>query len=152
MRFHGTIDDANQSKVLAETVGAISIVTAVIFAAVPFLVSYYYVAIAFAWDWVLFFIWCAVFTTQKKYFGDNRSTDNAKATGVSGVDLIVAAQWIDLTAMLLFLISALMGPVCLLMDRKSLFASRGVEVSLDLTHEVSTDETSRASVTIAWGD
>jgi TctA family transporter len=111
--------------VLAETVGAMSLVTAVIFAVVPFVVSYYYVAIAFIWDWILFFIWCAVFATQRKYFA-NFLTKDAKSHGVSGVDSMIAAQWIDLAAMLLFLVSAVMGPVCLLMDRKSLFASRAV--------------------------
>ena len=103
-----------------------SLVTAVIFGVIPFLISYHYVAIALIWDWILFFIWCAVFATQHKFFGN--SLDNAiyKEQGYPGVGLMVAAQWIDLTAMLLFLVSAIMGPVCLLMDRRSLFASRAV--------------------------
>ena len=120
------ISGANRLQVLAETIGAMSLVTAVIFGVIPFLISYHYVAIAFIWDWILFFIWCAVFATQHKRFGN--SLDNAafKKQKYPGVGLLIAAQWIDLAAMLLFLVSAIMGPVCLLMDRRSLFASRAV--------------------------
>ena len=114
----------NQIQVLAETVGAMSLVTAAICAVTPFLLSYYFVAIAFIWDWILFFIWCAVFATMQDFFGNKRNMDQYRAGSASGVDLMIAARWIDLAAMLLFLVSGIMGPVCLLLDRKSIFTSR----------------------------
>lgn len=73
-----------------------------------------------------FFTWCAAFALNHKYFSNGIYVAALEESGFPSVDAVVAGQWFALTAMLLFLISALMGPACLLMDRKSLFASRGV--------------------------
>ncbi|ETN36636.1 uncharacterized protein HMPREF1541_08914 [Cyphellophora europaea CBS 101466] len=111
---------------VAIAAGALSIITGVVCGAIPFLISYYYVAIAFLWDWIIFFTWCAAFALNHKYFSNGIYVAALEESGFPSVDAVVAGQWSALTAMLLFLISALMGPACLLMDRKSLFASRGV--------------------------
>jgi multisubunit Na+/H+ antiporter MnhB subunit len=103
-----------------------SLVTAAIFGAIPFLISYYYVAMAFVWDWILFFIWCAVFATQHRIFSQQHKKELEKKYPYKGVDNMIAAQWVDLAAMLLFLISAIMGLVCLFLDHKNVFASRAV--------------------------
>ena len=118
-------------------------ITGLVFGILPFLISYYFVAIAFIWDWILvstisavpilpsltepqFFIWSAVFATIHNIFGNDLVKERFKTKHVSGVASMTASQWLDLTVMLLFLASAIMGPVCLLLDRKSLFASRAV--------------------------
>lgn len=43
------------------TVGVLSIITAIAYALIPVVLSNYDVAIAFTWEWIIFFIWCAVF-------------------------------------------------------------------------------------------
>lgn len=50
--------------------------------------------------------------------------DDLKHYDVPSVNSVMAGRWFALAAMLVTLLSALMGPISLLMDRKSLFASR----------------------------
>ncbi|KPI36623.1 uncharacterized protein AB675_10052 [Cyphellophora attinorum] len=104
--------------------GALTILTALVFGIMPFLLSYYFVAIAFLWDWIVFFVWCAAFGTHHKVFGAGWQVDWLKDEGYEKVDTLVAGQWLLLGGMLVQLMSAIMGPVCLLLDRKSLRASR----------------------------
>ena len=83
---------------------------------------------AFLWDWVLFFLWTAVFAWWHKLIPDQKALDETDPR--VGKDAMRAFQswynisWVNLVLMLLFLITAIMGPVCLLRDRKSLFRSR----------------------------
>ena len=99
-----------------------SIITSIAFAIVPALVSYYYVAVAFTWDIILFFIWCAVFG----WFRAQSGIQNPKQQDANKDDYIRFAQmnWINLVNMLLWLVTALFGIFCLLADRKSLRMGR----------------------------
>jgi hypothetical protein len=132
-------------KNLAIAAGSINIVTGLAFGILPFVLSYYYVAGACLWDWVVvrsimpsfmisqtaranahaqFFIWAAVFAIQHKYFGDARWIKDLKDADYPSVDQLIAAQWFDLGAMFVVLSCALMGPICLLIDRRNLVRSR----------------------------
>ena len=111
---------------LGIAVGSMSIITGIIFGILPFILSYRVVAMACIWDWILVFVWAALFGIMHKWFGDQSDDKYDQGEGLHGVKKLNAAQWVDLTAMLLFLVSAIMGPVCLLMARKNMFASRAV--------------------------
>jgi hypothetical protein len=106
---------------LSITAGALSVVTAIAFALTPALISYYYVAIAFIWEWIIFFIWCGVFGWFRVHFeGYQQYHDDYK----DDIDRLGQFQWVDLVNMLLWLTTALMSVVCLLHDRKSLKIGR----------------------------
>jgi hypothetical protein len=99
-----------------------SIITSIAFAIIPALFSYYYVAVGFIWDIILFFIWCAVFG----WFRTQNGIQNPKLQDANKDDYIRFARmnWINLVNMLLWLATALFGIFCLLVDRKSLRIGR----------------------------
>jgi hypothetical protein len=112
-------DYALQDKLtLGVVVGSLSTITAIAFALLPALVSYYYVAIAFIWEWILFFIWCALFGWFRATFGQFLRQNDGDVTKLAQM------TWVDLVNMLLWLATALMSMVCLLADRKSLRIGR----------------------------
>ena len=83
----------------------------------------------FLWDWILFFIWTAVFAWFHHEFPNQQETNIWKDTsdskqGKKLFQTLYDTHWVDLVVMLLFLVSAIMGPICFLMERRSLFASR----------------------------
>lgn len=121
-----SLQNADMRQELGIAVGSMSIITGIIFGILPFVLSYRAVAMACIWDWILVFIWAALFGTMHYWFGNQRDDKSAEDQNWHGVKKLNAAQWVDLTAMLLFLVSAIMGPVCLLMARKNMFASRAV--------------------------
>ena len=120
------LQNANMRQELGIAVGSMSIITGIIFGILPFVLSYRAITMACIWDWILVFIWAALFGTMHSWFGDQRNDKAKQDEGWHGTKKLSAAQWVDLTAMLLFLVSAVMGPVCLLMSRKNMFASRAV--------------------------
>lgn len=103
---------------LGVVAGSLSIITAIAFALLPALVSYYYVAIAVVWEWILFFIWCALFGWFRATFGQFITQNDGDVTKLAQM------TWVDLLNMLLWLATALMSMICLLADRKSLTISR----------------------------
>jgi len=91
--------------VFATVVGSLSAVTALIFAIVPLLISYTAVAILFAWDCVLFILWCGVFGL----FGSMYI--HAKPEMDAGIQRMKNAVWVDLVCLLLWFITTIMGAV-----------------------------------------
>jgi len=91
--------------VFATVVGSFSAVTALIFMIIPILISYWTVAILFAWDLILFILWCAVFGL----FGSMYIHANAQMD--SGVQRMKNAVWIDLICLLLWFITGLLGAI-----------------------------------------
>jgi H+/Cl- antiporter ClcA len=92
-------------QVFATVVGSLSAVTALIFMILPVIFSYTTVAILFAWDIILFILWCAVFGL----FGSMYIHENAEMD--SGVQRMKNAVWIDLICLLLWLITSIMGAI-----------------------------------------
>lgn len=114
----------NGKLILSVVAGSISTITAVAFALIPALISYYYVAIAFIWDWIIFFIWCAVFGWFHATF---RGYNTYPGPDRGDVVKLANFQWVDLANLLLWLATALMSVACLLHDRRSLrFGRSGV--------------------------
>jgi len=91
--------------VFATVVGSLSAVTALIFMILPIIFSYTTVAILFAWDIILFILWCAVFGL----FGSMYIHENAEMD--SGVQRMKNAVWIDLICLLLWFITSIMGAI-----------------------------------------
>jgi len=91
--------------VFATVVGSLSAVTALIFAIIPILISYTTVAILFAWDFILFILWCGVFGL----FGSMYIHANAAYDG--GIQRMKNAVWVDLVCLLLWFVTAIMGAV-----------------------------------------
>lgn len=91
--------------VFATVVGSFSAVTALIFMIIPILISYWTVAILFAWDLILFILWCAVFGL----FGSMYIHANAQMD--SGVQRMKNAVWIDLICLLLWFITGVLGAI-----------------------------------------
>lgn len=87
--------------VFAEVVGALSAFTVLIYG-LPFFKSYW----AFAWDWVLFILWTALFGLFGRIFIP------AKPTPKQGGQIRMKhAVWVDLTCMLLWLITAIYSTI-----------------------------------------
>jgi hypothetical protein len=87
--------------VFAEVVGGLSAFTVLIYG-LPFFKSYW----AFAWDWVLFILWTALFGLFGSIF------IGAKPTPKQGGQIRMKhAVWVDLTCMLLWLITAIYATV-----------------------------------------
>ena len=101
---------------LAVAIGVLSLLTALIFAILPFILSYRIVCILSPWDWILFFIWTATFAEMKKNFPWGAlATDvaNQYKDQLPSFKKFQDAVWVDLTCMLLWLITAIMGVVML---------------------------------------
>jgi H+/Cl- antiporter ClcA len=92
-------------QVFATVVGSLSAVTALVFMILPILISYTTVAILFAWDFILFILWCAVFGL----FGSMYI--HAKAEMDSGIQRMKNAVWIDLICLLLWFITSIIGAI-----------------------------------------
>ena len=87
--------------VFAEVVGGLSAFTVLIYG-IPFFKSYW----AFAWDWVLFILWTALFGLFGHIF------IGAKPTPKQGGQIrMMHAVWVDLTCMLLWLVTAIYATV-----------------------------------------
>jgi len=99
--------------VFATVVGSLSAVTALIFMILPIIVSYMTVAILFAWDIILFILWCAVFGL----FGSMYIHENPEMN--SGVHRMKNAVWIDLICLLLWFITSIMGAIGFVTGRKN---------------------------------
>jgi len=91
--------------VFATVVGSFSAVTALIFGIIPFLASYTTVAILFAWDIILFILWCGVFGL----FGSMYI--HANAAFQPGIERMKNAVWIDLICLLLWFVTGIVGAV-----------------------------------------
>lgn len=72
---------------------------------IPLLVSYMTVAILFAWDVILFILWCAVFGL----FGSMYIHEKAEMD--SGVQRMKNAVWVDLVCLLLWFITSIFGVI-----------------------------------------
>jgi hypothetical protein len=84
-------------------------------------VSYYYVAIAFVWEWIIVFLWCAVFGWIRY------AVPVAAVAGDKDITNLPRFSWVVLVDLLLWLATAIMSIVCLLHDRKGLrFGRSGV--------------------------
>jgi len=91
--------------VFATVVGSLSAVTALIFLIIPILISYWTVAILFAWDSILFILWCAVFGL----FGSMYIHEKAEMD--SGVQRMKNAVWVDLVCLILWFITSVLGAI-----------------------------------------
>ncbi|KAL9116991.1 MAG: hypothetical protein Q9187_006478 [Circinaria calcarea] len=108
---------ADGKWVYAVVVGVLAALTALVYM-VPLIKSY----MAFGWDTVLFILWAAVFGI----FG--RMYINEDSEGDAGVQRMKNSVWVDLTNMLLWLISALYGAFMFFRNRRnrSLHTGRAV--------------------------
>ena len=107
---------------LAVTVGSLSLITAVVFAIIPFLLSYRVVAFACLWELILFFIWTATFAYMKHYFPWGKAyadLANSYKQNVPDFEKLQDAVWIDLVNMLLWLISTIFSVVMIFIGRRS---------------------------------
>ena len=106
---------------LAVSVGSLSLITAVVFAIIPFVVSYRIVAFACLWELILVFIWAATFGYMKHYFPWGKlATDTADAykQALPDFEKLQDAVWVDLVNMLLWLITAIAGAIALFVGRR----------------------------------
>lgn len=87
--------------VFAEVVGALSAFTVLIYG-IPFIKSYW----AFAWDWILFILWTALFGLFGNIYIGAKPTPKQ-----GGQTRMKHAVWVDLTCMLLWLITAIYSTV-----------------------------------------
>ncbi|KAG8525861.1 uncharacterized protein KY384_000621 [Bacidia gigantensis] len=97
-RKHGIGSDSKWAYAVA--VGSLSSFTALVYV-VPKLKSYF----AFAWDWILFILWAAVFGIFGKMYIHEHTEGNG------GIKRMKNAVWIDLVNMLLWLVTAVMATV-----------------------------------------
>ena len=108
--------DIRSTFYLATAVGVLSLLTALIFAILPFILSYRLICFLAPWDWILFFIWTATFAEMKKHFPwGSVALDLAKGDKKEFPDFakLQDAVWVDLTSMLLWLITGILGLVML---------------------------------------
>ena len=87
--------------VFAEVVGALSAFTVLIYG-IPFIKSYW----AFGWDWFLFILWTALFGLFGNIYIGSKPTPKQ-----GGQRRMKNAVWVDLTCMLLWLITAIYSTV-----------------------------------------
>ena len=92
-------------KAYAAVIGSFSAVTALLYGVIPLLLSSFTVAIFFAWDVILFILWCAVFGIFGKMF----IHEDPEMDG--GIRRMKNAVWVDLVNMLLWFISAIVGGI-----------------------------------------
>lgn len=105
---------------LAVAVGSLSLLTALVYIVLPFILSYRVVAFACPWDWILFFVWTATFAEMKKYFPWGKIyADFAAQHADDYPDFrkMQDAVWVDLASMLLWLVTALAGVVMIFLSR-----------------------------------
>ncbi|TKA22764.1 hypothetical protein B0A50_07866 [Salinomyces thailandicus] len=96
------LDAYTDSKwVYAEVVAALSAVTVLVYA-VPWVKSYW----AWAWDWILFILWIALFATFGRIFIPAHPTPHQ-----GGQIRMKHAVWVDLVNMLLWLVTAVYSTV-----------------------------------------
>jgi len=102
--------------VFAEVVAALSAVTVLIYA-LPFLKSYW----AFAWDWILFCLWTALFGVFGHIYIPAHPTPKQL-----GQWRMKNAVWIDLVNMILWLLTAIYSTVVCFRarDRRTLHTGR----------------------------
>jgi H+/Cl- antiporter ClcA len=100
-------------QVFATVVGSLSAATALILMIIPFLVSYMTVAILFAWDVILFILWCAVFGL----FGSMYIHEKAEMD--PGVQRMKNAVWVDLVCLLLWFVTSIFGVIGFLRGRNN---------------------------------
>jgi len=99
---------ADGKWVYAEVVAGLSAVTCLVYAGLFFLPSEKF----FAWDWVLFILWTALFGLfGNMYIGEHPTPEQG------GVRRMRNAVWVDLTNMLLWLITAIWGTVAFFRSR-----------------------------------
>lgn len=98
--------------VFATVVGSLSAITALVYIIVLFLASNLSIALLFAWDFIIFVLWAAVFGIfGKMYIG-------TKVEMEPGIQRMKNAVWIDLVNMLLWFISAVWGLVMFFVERR----------------------------------
>jgi len=99
--------------VFATVVGSLSAVTALIFMILPILISSTTIAILFAWDAILFILWCAVFGLfGSMYIHANPEMD-------SGIQRMKNAVWVDLVCLLLWFITSVIGAIWFIRGRNN---------------------------------
>ncbi|MCJ1445161.1 MAG: hypothetical protein MMC23_005666 [Stictis urceolatum] len=89
---------ADGKWVFAEVVGALAALTSLLFM-IPFFKTY----LMFAWDFVIFILWTALFGLFGKLYIKEH------AEGDSAIQRMKNAVWVDLINMLLWLITAIYG-------------------------------------------
>lgn len=87
----------------ATAVGALSAITALLYALLPLLIRSFTTVILCGWDFILFILWVAVFGI----FGNMYIKENAEGNG--GIMRMKNAVWIDLINMLLWFVSGIVG-------------------------------------------
>ena len=87
---------ADGKWVFAEVVAGLSAFTVIIYG-IPFIKSYW----AFGWDWVLFILWTALFGLFGRIYIPAKPTPKQ-----DGQIRMKHAVWVDLTSMLLWLVTA----------------------------------------------
>jgi hypothetical protein len=98
---------ADGKWVYAEVVGTLAALTALIFM-VPFFKTY----LLFGWDLIIFILWTALFGIFGKLYIHER------AEGDGAIQRMKNAVWVDLTNMLLWLITAIYGLIMFFAHRK----------------------------------
>ncbi|KAK3715162.1 hypothetical protein LTR37_007372 [Vermiconidia calcicola] len=96
--------------VFAEVVAVLSIVTVIVYA-LPFIKSYW----GFAWDWMLFILWTALFGL----FGSIYIPAKAKGPRKDGLTRMKHAVWVDLINMLLWFVTAIYSTLIWFRGRKT---------------------------------
>lgn len=100
------VDKYSDSKWgFATAIGVISAITALVYGVLPIIVRTFTSAILFAWDFILFILWVAVFGL----FGSLYIKVDPKGDG--GISRMKNAVWIDLINMLLWFVSAIVGAI-----------------------------------------
>ncbi|KAK3722939.1 hypothetical protein LTR37_002084 [Vermiconidia calcicola] len=96
--------------VFAEVVAVLSIITVIVYA-MPFIKSYW----GFAWDWMLFILWTALFGL----FGSIYIPAKPKGPQKDGQTRMKHAVWVDLINMLLWLVTAIYSTLIWFRGRKN---------------------------------
>ncbi|KJX98181.1 hypothetical protein TI39_contig429g00011 [Zymoseptoria brevis] len=101
-------DHADGKWVFAEVVAGLSAVTILLYAGLFFIPSQK----LFPWDWILFILWTALFGLfGNMYIGEQPTPEQ------HGLQRMKNAVWVDLTNMLLWLITAVWGTVVFFLHR-----------------------------------
>lgn len=102
---------------MAIVASVLTIITALVFGLLPLLLAdFFYVAVCFVWDFILFCLWCAVFGLYKReysiYRGPKKNWDQGMGKEmVRQTENMKDAVWIDLVLFLLFLVTTVTGVV-----------------------------------------
>lgn len=124
------INVANTAQTFELVVGALSLITALAFAVIPFFLSYRPVALGAPWDLILMIFWAAAFGLMKAIFlkdytnqdtlfevNDPKPVDEHKFR--DNWNTMMQAAYINLAGLILFLISGLMGLVLFFLGRRT---------------------------------